>query len=801
MSSDHPTDPIRLPVANDRSGAVSAEGVAEQAWPAEAYEESGSQLDVRRYVAAVVRYKWLIIALFVAGTAAGLGVSRLLKPQYGVQTTIWIEVTEPGEAGRGPIQTGQLLQSYAWIDLLRSFRVLDPVVKDLRLYLSVADPADTVVFRDFSLLERFRPGEYRLEIADGGRSLRLMTQEGIEVQRGVPGEPLGADAGFDWVPAPEALGEDRTIEFVVQNPRDVARRLALEITPSMGAGNSNFMRLELTGTDPVRIAETLNAVADSFVSVAADVKRAKLNEYAEILQEQLLVAEDNLAAAERELESFRVQTVTLPSDEATPVVPGILETRGTVFSNFFSLRIEQEELRRDRQAIENVLREAADTSLSITGLEFIDAVRGSTELTGALGNLTELRAELRTLRSEYTDEYPPVRRLIEDIEDLERRTIPVLARNLIDQLAAREAQLDQMIAAASGELEEIPPRQLEEAQLTRRARIAETLYSDLRRRYETAQLAAARTVADLSILDEAAPPRVPTNDPRPLAILAAALGSLGLGLLGAILLDRFDPRLRYPDQVTQGLHLSILAGIPHVKRSNGKADDGDTTHVIEAFRELRLRVVHAHGAAGPLLTTISSPGSGDGKSFVAANLALSFADQGHRTILIDGDLRRGAQHRLFGASRKPGLSDFLAGEASIDQVVQKTSFPALHVVGSGTRMQSAPELLGSSAMGDFMRDVRSRFAVIIVDSPPLGAGVDPYILGTLTGSMLLVLRTGYTDREFAEAKLDQIDRLPIRLLGAVLNAVPARGVYRYYSYIPGYESIEEGGETKQLPVV
>jgi capsular exopolysaccharide synthesis family protein len=201
--------------------------------------------------------------------------------------------------------------------------------------------------------------------------------------------------------------------------------------------------------------------------------------------------------------------------------------------------------------------------------------------------------------------------------------------------------------------------------------------------------------------------------------------------------------------------------------------------------------MHAYGAAGPLVMTVTSPGSGDGKSFVSANLTLSFADQGHRVLLIDGDIRRGAQHRVFALSGKPGLTDFLSGSATLEEVIRSTSFPSLDLLPCGTRLHEAPELLGSTAMGELMQALRSRYDVIIVDSAPLGAGVDPFVLGTRTGNVLLVLRTGYTDREFTEAKLELLDRLPLRILGAVLNAVPPHGVYRYYAYLPGYEAMEE----------
>jgi Mrp family chromosome partitioning ATPase len=94
-------------------------------------------------------------------------------------------------------------------------------------------------------------------------------------------------------------------------------------------------------------------------------------------------------------------------------------------------------------------------------------------------------------------------------------------------------------------------------------------------------------------------------------------------------------------------------------------------------------------------------------------------------------------------------------------------------------------------MAELMAEMKVRFNVIIVDSPPLGAGIDPFVLGTTTGNMMMVFRSGETDRQMAEAKLRLLDRLPVRVLGAVLNEIQADGVYRYYSYLYGYSSDEE----------
>jgi capsular exopolysaccharide synthesis family protein len=283
--------------------------------------------------------------------------------------------------------------------------------------------------------------------------------------------------------------------------------------------------------------------------------------------------------------------------------------------------------------------------------------------------------------------------------------------------------------------------------------------------------------------------------------MLGVFASLGVGLGLAVLLDRLDKRFRYPEQATSELGLSILGAIPAIpKPRNGKKVDTAEMHqVIESFRSVRLNLAHSFDPEEPICLTISSPSPGDGKSLVAANLALSFAEGGYRTLLIDGDIRRGDLHRTFQAERRPGLLDYLgSGRLSLERIFRPTSHERLTLIPCGTRLQYGPELLGSTRMAELITQLRDKFEVIVADSPPLGAGIDPFVMGTHLGNILVVLRTGETDKEMAEAKLRMLERLPIRILGAVLNHIQAGvGPYKYYSYSYGYAAEDEIQEEKE----
>jgi capsular exopolysaccharide synthesis family protein len=273
-------------------------------------------------------------------------------------------------------------------------------------------------------------------------------------------------------------------------------------------------------------------------------------------------------------------------------------------------------------------------------------------------------------------------------------------------------------------------------------------------------------------------------------------GGLGLGVGLAILLDRLDKRFRYPEQVSHDLGLSILGAVPAVPKPRGgrPVDSEEMAQVVEAFRSIRLNLAHSFEPGAPICITISSPSPGDGKSLISSNLALSFAEAGYRTLLVDGDTRRGNLHRTFGSDRRPGLLDYLsATDLPLEGTFRQTSHKNLTLIPCGVRLQHGPELLGSARMAETVSRLKSQFEVVLIDSPPLGAGIDPFVLGTHSGNIMIVLRSGETDREMAEVKLRILDRLPVRTLGAVLNHIDAgAGVYKYYSYSYGYAAEDEG---------
>jgi succinoglycan biosynthesis transport protein ExoP len=768
-----------------------------------------AQSALERPLAAMRRYKWLILAIVLVFAAAGVAGSRLTKPQYEARATIWIASETPELRASGPIRPGELLHSGAWIELLRSYRVVDEVVRKLTLYLTPLDPTHRQYFADFTLGERYVSGVYELDLDRAKKTwvLRVKsdaaTPEGrISNERGAAADSVGRKFGFAWVlPATAFAGTgSQTVTFSVTTPRETSIRLANQLANRLIPG-SNFLWLTYTDPDPRLAAHTLNTWADEYVRVAAELKKRNMVEFSRILEGQMLYAEKATRDAESAYQRFRVNAITLPT-EGGPVAAGVVEReRDPALLSYFDQKIEYDNLRHDREALETSIANAARNGVPYEGLLLIPSVAqspGAEALREAFRQRYQLQARLAAERQQFTDEYATVKELRGNLDVLANRTIPELANHLLAQMREREADYRRRIQSASRELQSIPPRTIEERRLNRAVVVSEGLYTNLRNRYAEAKLAEASATPDISVLDTAVVPLQPTKNTAAMFILMAIVAGVAAAGGLALLLDKFDGKFRYAYQAVAELGLVIAGAVPRIpKRRADTTNPEQVVQFMESFRTLRLHIMHS-ARGDRVRVAITSAAAGDGKSLISSNLALSYAEAGQRTLLIDGDTRRGSLHRIFGLKGKGGLTEYLLGKLHESELVKATSHKNLSLISCGQRNGINPELLASSKLKNLIDQLGESFDVVIVDTPPLAAGIDAYALSAAAGNILMVLRMGRTQRRLASAKLALLDRLPVYILGSVLNDVPTYGEFQYYTaYSAGY-SLDEAPSTRDL---
>ncbi len=771
-----------------------------QAWEgAELSAPPASTSPLERALAAIRRYKFLVIGVVLLGAAAGVAATHLVTPQYEVRATVWIQSETPLETKTGPIRSAELLNSDAWVELLKSYRVTDSVVREMALYLEPENPQDSPLFTKFSLAEKFVPGPYRLTIDPNRKHWVLASKKFATSDSGAATDSVGRAFGFHWmVPASAFIGtSSRTVDFAVSIPREVAVALRDRLNTKL-MPQSSFLQLSLQDPNRRLAAGVLNAWVTEFLSVAGELKKRNLVDVANILNGQLAYAEKSLHDAETALEDFRIHTITLPN-EGGPVAAGVQDTRDPALKFFFEQRTEFDNVRNDRESLQKIVDDANKGAVRWESALLIPSVAQSPAaeaLRGAFKQEYEAQAALANARLVYKDEYPLVKQMIASLSTLQTQTIPQLVKQILDQLAQREAQYDTRIASESRDLQAIPARTIEEGRLRRQVTVSEGLYTTLKSRYQEAQLAEASAVPDVSVLDSAIAPIAPTKNTKPAIILFAIAAGLGGGLGLALLLDRLDRRIQYPEQVTSDLGLPIAGAVPRLPKGGVDPKSPEQVYqLVEAFRSLRMSVMNSGSL--PVSLAVSSPSPADGKSFISSNLAMSFAEGGFKTLLIDGDTRRGNLHDMFSLRRSPGLTDFLAGVADRESIVYSTPHQNLWMIPSGMRRRQSPEFLSSPMLKELIQTLKSEYDVVICDTPPFAAGIDAYAIATAAERLVVVLRIGKTLRRMAAAKMVLLDRLPIEVIGTVLNAVQLDGEFQYYGYVRGYD-VEDEQETALL---
>ncbi|MCJ7497412.1 MAG: CpsD/CapB family tyrosine-protein kinase [candidate division Zixibacteria bacterium] len=204
--------------------------------------------------------------------------------------------------------------------------------------------------------------------------------------------------------------------------------------------------------------------------------------------------------------------------------------------------------------------------------------------------------------------------------------------------------------------------------------------------------------------------------------------------------------------------------------------------ISEAYRTFRTNLQFAR-LDSPLRTIlVTSSGPGEGKSTTVANLAITMAQMGTKTLLIDSDLRRPVLHSIFSLQRNPGLTNYLAGNVPLVEIIQSTPIENLSLLTCGVLPPNPSELLGSKKMKMLLEELKEKYEMILFDSPPVIAVTDAAVLSTLLDGVVLIASSGHTSREALVRATTLLQNVNGRLIGGVLNKIKVESVYGSYNY-------------------
>ncbi len=290
----------------------------------------------------------------------------------------------------------------------------------------------------------------------------------------------------------------------------------------------------------------------------------------------------------------------------------------------------------------------------------------------------------------------------------------------------------------------------------------------------------------VAVSQEAVIPSSPVSPNRGAWTLLGALVALLIAVPMSMMRQTTDRRIRSSEALADltGLPLIGAFGFDRDAARQTLATDLDPSHPrFEAARIMRTNLQFLDVDQSSSVFTITSSVPGEGKTTVAANVAVALARGGQSVILIDGDLRRPRLAALFDVNSSVGLTSALVGKAPLEKAISATRVPGLDVLPSGTRPPNPAELLQTQAMSDLLTELSRIYDVVLIDAPPLLPVTDAALLAGASDGALLVVRHGRTTQEQISTSIDRLDGVGATLYGTVLTMVPARGADKYgYGY-------------------
>ena len=454
-----------------------------------------------------------------------------------------------------------------------------------------------------------------------------------------------------------------------------------------------------------------------------------------------------------------------------------------------------------------------------------------------LQDLQKRRADLAVQYTEALNQYGPnfpkvlrVQAQMKEVDDqIARESKGIILQLESDYREAkqREELIRQALELQKAETNNMAEKMVQYNILKRESEADKTLYEGLLTKLKEAGISEGLKSSNLRVVDPAMIPSYPSRPAKArniaLAFLVGLVGGIGLALLREYL----DNTVKTPDDVEALSRLPSLAVVPafggdgnrkrrmglfggpatngHDKRIELVAQHLPKSQMSEAFRALRTALLLSQPDHPPQVILVTSALPREGKTTAAANLAVTLAQLGDKTVLVDADLRKPGVGRLLnlGTGKYAGLSSYLAGVSTLDLVtVPHPAIPNLAAIPTGPLPPNPADLLSSHKLADAIAELRTKFKFVVIDSPPIMAATDAVILSVQADGVLLVVRSGETPKEAFTRTRDLLISVKSRLLGVVLNAVDASAPdyyysYRYYPYSYGYgpqEALELGHE-------
>jgi capsular exopolysaccharide synthesis family protein len=693
-------------------------------------EQDEVHLPFSHYVWVLRRNAWKIL-LFIAGVTAAAGfVSLRLTPIYEATATLYVDRQE----ARGIV--GQEAQA-AVVSSSESEQFL---ASQIRLIQS--DSVVRPVAERFSLLER----EKQLDL-----------------------------------PAEKSRAQDAPI--LLKN---------LRVTRPV---NTTLLHLSYRSTDPRLAADVANQIAQSYIEHTYNIRIRSSASISKFMERQIEELRAKMESSSERLARLEREMNVINPEEKT---------------NILSARLLQLNSEYTKAQSERVAAEAAFTSTRNGDLESAQVSGQGEQLKRLVDRRNEAGERFSEVKTHFGPNHPEYRRALASVNELDRQIGEMrasIARRMEVQFRealTREQMLARGVAETKAEYDSINLRSFDYQRAKREADADKQLYEELVRKIREAGINAGFQNNTVRVADPARAPWKPVFPRLWLILLLALLFSSVTAVAVALVSDSLDTTIRDPEQVSQTLRIHMVGTLPAMKNvrelrlpaAEGAKEEGVSLLPVkaaprperqfsayeEAVRTLRSSILLSDFDRRLRTMFLTSATAGEGKSTTASHLAVAHAEQGRRTLIVDCDLRRPSQHKMFGLSIGNGLSNVLQHDMSWrEAVLQPASAPALDLITAGPPSRRAADLLGPR-MAELIEEWQKEYDLVILDGPPLLGFAESLQIATLADGVLVVTRAGQTNRKAVAAAITTLQHLRVNVVGLVLNQVKKHMSDHYYYY-------------------
>jgi len=555
--------------------------------------------------------------------------------------------------------------------------------------------------------------------------------------------------------------------------------------------NTYLLLISYRSTDRQLSADVANAIGDSYLAHSYNIRYKAAAGLSGFMEKQLEELKAKMERSSAALAQFERELNVINPEEKTSIISARLLQLNTEYTNAEADRVKKEAA---FSSVKTGSMEAAEVSSQGDALK---------KLTEDVNDARQKFADIKTRYGGNHPEYQKAEALVQEAERQLHQTRDSISQRVeieYQQAVARESMLEKAVLKSKAEFDSLNSRSFEYQTLKREADTDKTLYEELIRKIKEAGINASFQSSSIRIADPARPPYKPVFPNIPLNLALATLLSTLLAVGAAVMMDALDHTVRDPEQVARTLKTVVVGTLPMIKNwrgqlkpvsanGNGVQDpalngsrDRSLTGFDEAVRTLRnsILLTDFDRRLRSILMTSASPS--EGKTTVAVHLAMAHAEQGLKTLLIDGDLRRPSVHKIFDIPNTNGLSKILVYDFPWqDALLKPRENLNLSVMPAGSATRRAADLVGRG-LSQLLDEVSQEFDLVILDAPPLLGFPEPLQMAAAVDGVIVVTRAGQTNRSAVASVLSTLTRLRANVVGLVLNEVHKELSHSYYYY-------------------